>query len=209
MIPDMNARTRHAGMVASASAGRRVWLQATGVVGFALLTAAGAHLVVPVPGSPVPITLQTLFVLLAGMTLGPRLGVLSMGFYLVLGMTGYHVFAAASWSQGNVFGATGGYLIGFVLAQPVIGALTRRSDSPRPSLTRLSVTSNLVAAALAGNLIIFTIGLAWLQLWMSTAPAQTLAMGLWPFVPGLVLKTAAAVAGGYALQPLARRIRTS
>ena len=209
MIPNMNARTQRAGIVALASAGRRVWLQAAGVVGFALLTAAGAHLAVPVPGSPVPITLQTLFVLLAGMTLGPRFGALSMGFYLLLGMTGYHVFAAASWGQGNIFGATGGYLIGFVLAQPVIGALSRRSNSPRASLTRLSMTSSLLAAALAGNLIIFTIGLVWLQLWMNTAPVQTLAMGLWPFVPGLVLKTAAAVAGGHALQPLARRIRTS
>jgi biotin transport system substrate-specific component len=178
----------------------RVWFQAAGVVGFACLTAAAAHLAVPVPGSPVPITLQTLFVLLAGMTLGPRLGAMSMGFYLLLGLTGYHVFAAPFWGQGNVLGPTGGYLVGFVLAQPVIGALARRGEERRGQW------SNLVTAALAGDVVIFAAGLIWLQVWMQTGPAQTLAMGFWPFVPGLILKTAAAVPGGRLLQGLARRI---
>jgi biotin transport system substrate-specific component len=170
------------------------------VVGFALLTAVGAKIALPVPGSPVPITLQTLFVLLAGMTLGPRLGAVSMGFYLLLGMTGYHVFAAASWGHGNVLGATGGYLAGFVIAQPVIGALVRRVDPPRASW------STLLVAALAGSVVIFAVGLVWLHLWMHTTPARTLEMGLWPFAPGLILKAALAVAGGRLLQPLARRI---
>ncbi|MHC4234292.1 MAG: biotin transporter BioY, partial [Planctomycetota bacterium] len=89
----MNARWHDAHVVAPAAGADRVWLQAAGVVGFALLTAVGAKIALPVPGSPVPITLQTLFVLLAGMTLGPRLGAVSMGFYVLLGMTGYHVFA--------------------------------------------------------------------------------------------------------------------
>ncbi len=197
MIPRMNVRSHSAPIAASATAARRVWLQAASVVGFALLTAAGAHLAVPVPGSPVPITLQTLFVLLAGMTLGPRLGTLSMGFYLLLGMTGYHVFAAASWGHGNVLGPTGGYLIGFVLAQPVIGALARRSRGRSPGL---------LAAALAGNMVIFAVGLLWLQVWMQATPTQALAMGLGPFIPGLILKTAAAVAGGRLLQPLSGKL---
>jgi biotin transport system substrate-specific component len=200
MIPAMNARWHDAHVVAPAAGADRVWLQAAGVVGFALLTAVGAKIALPVPGSPVPITLQTLFVLLAGMTLGPRLGAVSMGFYLLLGMTGYHVFAAASWGHGNVLGATGGYLAGFVIAQPVIGALVRRVHPPRASW------STLLVAALAGSVVIFAVGLVWLHLWMHTTPARTLEMGLWPFAPGLILKAALAVAGGRLLQPLARRI---
>ena len=175
---------------------RRVWIQAAGVLGFALLTAAGAMVAIPLPGTPVPITLQTFFVILAGMTLGSRLGLASMGFYLLLGMTGYHVFAAASWGAGTVLGPTGGYLLGFVLAQPVIGHISRRARGRLPAL---------LAAACAGNAVIFAAGLIWLHLWMHTSPAATLTMGLAPFVPGLVAKTFAAASGGRLLQPVSKR----
>ncbi len=169
---------------------RRAWLPAAGVVAFALLTAAGAMVRIPVPGSPVPITLQTLFVLLAGMTLGPRLGAASMAFYLLLGMTGYHVFAAASWGAGTVLGPTGGYLLGFVLAQPVVGGIARLGNGRWPAL---------LAAAVAGYAVIFAAGLVWLNLWTGADWSATLAMGLAPFVPGTIVKTVAAVAGGMAL----------
>ncbi len=175
---------------------RRVWIQAAGVLGFALLTAAGAMVRIPLPGTPVPFTLQTLFVVLAGLTLGTRLGLASMGFYLLLGMTGYHVFAAASWGAGTILGPTGGYLLGFVLAQPVLGHITRPARGGLPAL---------LAAACAGNAVIFGAGLIWLHLWMHTSLAATLTMGLAPFVPGLIVKTLAAVAAGRFLQPVSRR----
>ncbi|MCP4247663.1 MAG: biotin transporter BioY, partial [bacterium] len=141
----MNTVSQAYDRTVSARAARRVAWQAAGVVGFALLTAMGAQIAIPVPGSPVPITMQTFFVLMAGMTLGPRLGVASMAFYLLLGMTGYHVFAAAWWSPGNFLGPTGGYLIGFVLAQPIVGALARRG---RGGWVRWR---DLAFAAVAGN----------------------------------------------------------
>ena len=175
---------------------RRVWIQAAGVVGFALLTTVGAAVKIPVPGTPVPITLQTLSVILAGMTLGSRLGMVSMGFYLLLGMTGYHVFAVASWGPGTMFGATGGYLLGFVLAQPVIGRLTQAGRG------RLH---GLLVAAVGGNAVIFGAGLIWLHLWLQTGLIETVSMGLVPFVPGLIAKTLAAVGGGHLLQPLSQR----
>jgi biotin transport system substrate-specific component len=174
---------------------RRVWMQAAGVVGFALLTTVAAQIRFYLPESPVPVTLQTLIVLLAGMTLGPRLGTASMAFYLLLGACGYHVFAGPAWQAAYLIGPTGGYLLGFVLAQPVIGWLAHRDDR----------WPGILAAALVGSAIIFAAGLLWLQVWMQTTVPQTLAMGLWPFIPGLVLKTAAAFAGGVALRPVSRR----
>lgn len=194
MIRRMNTVSPTYVRTLSSSVARRVAWQAVGVVGFALLTAVGAQIVIPVPGSPVPITLQTFFVIMAGMTLGPRLGTASMAFYLLLGMTGYHVFAAAWWSPGNFLGPAGGYLIGFVLAQPILGVVARRG---RDGWVRWR---NLALAALAANAVIFAVGLIWLQLWLHAPPAQTLAMGLWPFVPGLIVKTALAVPSGRALQ---------
>ena len=95
------------------------------MVGFALARGGGAHVAIPLPGTPVPMTLQTLVVLLAGVTLGPRLGLVSVTFYLLLGTAGYHVFAAGDWGLSTIFGATGGYLVGFALAQPILGSLTR------------------------------------------------------------------------------------
>ncbi len=175
----------------------RVWISVGGVVGFALLTAVGAQIAIPLPGTPVPMTLQTLFVLLAGVTLGPRLGTVSMAFYLLLGTAGYHVFALGNWGMATVFGSTGGYLIGFVLSQPVIGGLARLG----PKQWR-----RVVAAVVVGNLIIFAAGLTWLSFWLGTGLAETLALGLWPFVPALVAKTLLAAGVGGMVLPSARRL---
>ena len=87
-------------------------------------------------------------------------------------------------------------MLGFVLAQPVIGHIARRGQGRLPVL---------LAAACAGNALIFAAGLTWLHLWMHTSPAATLTMGLAPFVPGLVGKTLAAAGGGWLLQPVSRR----
>lgn len=197
MIPAMKSTTsaNHVFSLPAADS-RRVWVQAAGVVGFALLTAVGAQLRFYLPGNPVPVTLQTLVVLTAGMTLGPWLGTVSMMFYLLLGVSGYHVFAGPAWESAYLFGPTGGYLVGFVLAQPLIGWLTRRGTGG---------WGGILTAALAGNAIIFAAGLVWLHAWSQASAIETLALGLWPFVPGLILKTGAATAGGRALQPVARR----
>lgn len=175
-------------------------LMATGVVGFALLTALGAQAAWPVPGSPVPFTLQSLFVMLAAMLLGPRLGLISMLFYVGLGTVGYHVFAAGNVGLRTIFGPTGGYLLGFILAQPIIGALSR----PGPSLWL-----RLLPGLVAGNLALFACGLSWLHVWTSAGSATwstTLMMGFWPFLPDLALKLAVAYVVGLALIPRVRPI---
>jgi biotin transport system substrate-specific component len=181
-----------------AAAGRhtRVSLSVAGVVAFALLTAVGARIALPVPGTPVPITLQTFSVLLAGAILGPRLGTASMAFYLLLGTTGYHVFALGNWGLETVFAATGGYLVGFVLAQPIIGRVTR------PSRRRWR---QALAAMLLGTAVIYAVGLTWLALWAGTGLARTLELGFWPFLPFEVLKVALATGFGALIAPAARR----
>lgn len=186
-----------AAAAASTTAARPVWLAPAGVIGFALLTIAAAQVAFPLPGTPVPATLQTLAVVLAGVTLGPRLGAVSMALYLLLGLAGHHVFALNHAGVTTVFGATGGYLIGFLLAQPAVGAICRRGNTRWPTI---------LAAVLAGHAIIFAAGLVWLAFWSGTTPSQTLALGLWPFVPGMILKTAIAVSAGRLIVPHARRL---
>ena len=173
------------------------WVCAMGVIAFALLTALGAQIRVPLPGTPVPMTLQTLAVLLSGLTLGPWLGSASMLLYLLLGMTGVPVFADAVWTDGVLLGATGGYLVGFVLCQPVLGLIAS-------ARLNKSVWPTAVLAVVFGNIVIFGCGLVWLSAWLGTDLSQTLALGLWPFMIGMVLKTGVAAGLGGASAPVAR-----
>jgi biotin transport system substrate-specific component len=180
---------------AFSNAHSRVWYGAAGVVGFAALTAIGAHVAIPLPYTPVPITLQTLVVLLAGITLGPRLGLASMGLYLLLGTVGYRVFADQGWGWPALCGATGGYLLGFVAAQPLIGRLARRGT-----------WHSLLAASFAGNAVILGCGTIWLAVCLGLDAQTALAKGLWPFLLGDALKTALAATAGRAALPYARRL---
>ena len=166
-----------------------------GVVGFALLTAVGAWIRLPLPDTPVPVTLQTLIVVLAGVTLGPRLATLSMLFYLLLGAVGYHVFAAGDWGLQTLLGATGGYLVGFVLAQPVIGRLAPADGG----------ALSLATASLAGHAVVFFCGVSWLMYWAGCDLATALRLGFWPFIPGTLLKTGVAMALGFELLKLRSR----
>lgn len=183
---------------------RRLWLSVAGVVGFAVLTAVSARLAIPLPGTPVPLTLQTLFAVLAGITLGPTLGAASMAFYLLLGITGYNVFAVSVFEGGRFIGPTAGYLIGFVLAQPIVGCLAQRRMSGSRAPTRRNWMDVCVAAIL-GHAVIFGAGLIWLATYMQTDLSRTLEMGLWPFLTGTIVKTAFAAGVGGLLLPRARR----
>jgi biotin transport system substrate-specific component len=89
---------------------------AIGVTFFVLATALSAYVRIPVPGSPVPITLQTFFVLLAGAVLGRKLGAASQIGYVILGAVGLPIFQGAGYGIAYLFGPTGGYLMGFAAA---------------------------------------------------------------------------------------------
>ncbi len=165
-----------------------VLVKAAGVAGFALLTGLAAQVAIPLPHTPVPITLQTLVVTLAGITLGPWLGAASMAFYLLLGVCGTYVFAAGSWGFETILGARGGYLLGFLLAQPLLGWLARPTTRP---------LWGVVAGLVAAKVVIFGCGLIGLQLALGGTLNETLQRGLYPFLPGDVVKTLAALALAY------------
>jgi biotin transport system substrate-specific component len=154
------------------------------LAGSALL-ALSAKIQVPIP--PVPVTMQTLVVLLIGATYGWRLGGATVLLYLIEGMLGLPVFAntpPAAASPAYLLGPTGGYLVGYLAAAVVMGFLAERGwDRSLP---------RVVAMMTLGHLIIFAFGLAWLaQLF---GPAKAWAVGAMPFVLGTVLKTALAAA---------------
>lgn len=148
------------------------------VVGGALLTAAAAQLSVPL--WPVPITGQTLAVLLVGSALGARRGALSMVLYTVLGLAGLPVFAGGTAGPGVLLGPSGGYLVGFVAAAAVVGWVAERFGDRRFVAALLSFALGTVAS--------FAIGMVWLAVALGTDLQQTLAYGLWPFVVGGLAK---------------------
>lgn len=152
----------------------------SGVFALAIL----AQIAIPVPGSPVPVTGQTLGVLLIGTAYGSTLGVTTFALYLLAGIAGAPIFANNGFGIDRVIGATGGYLIGMLVATYVVGQLARlRLD--QKFLTALP-------SMLIGTVITFTFGLVWLQQYTGKDWAWTINAGLTPFIVGEVLKIAIA-----------------
>lgn len=142
------------------------------------LTAVGAYIMIPLP--PVPITMQTLFVNLAGALLGGYLGALSQVVYILLGVIGLPVFAGGKAGAGILIGPTGGYLIGFVVGAFVIGKLT--------ALRREPGLFWLMGAMTVGIAIVYGLGLVQLMIVAKLSFAKAVAVGLLPPLPGDVAK---------------------
>ncbi|MDY9926884.1 biotin transporter BioY [Methanosarcina sp.] len=154
---------------------------------FAALTAAGAYIQIPIPFSPVPVTLQVFFVLLAGSMLKSKWGSLSMIVYTLLGIAGLPVFAGGSSGIGVLFGPTGGYIFGFILAAYLTGKLSERAESVGKS--GLAVNALNMST---GILVIYTLGVFQLMLVAEIEPWKALALGAIPFLPGEIIKTSVA-----------------
>lgn len=154
------------------------------VVGGAALTAVMAQVSFHLPFTPVPITLQTLAVLLTGATLGSRRGALTQVVYVLLGLVGLPVFAGGTAGAAQVLGASGGYLAGFVVAGYVTGLLAERGWDRR--------ARSAWVAMLAGEVAVYGFGLAWLARYVGWS--HVIVLGLLPFVVGDLLKMMAASA---------------
>jgi biotin transport system substrate-specific component len=166
---------------------RDLLVSTAGVFGFAAVLAAASQVAIPLPFTPVPITLQPLIVVLAGLMLGPVAGAASMLVYLAAGAAGLPVFTPlGAPGIGRFLGPTGGYLIAYPAAAFVAGALARRA----PSLTGRWL------AATAGVAVILIGGVAQLAI-VSQSMSRALALGLTPFALLDVVKAfiAAAIAG--------------
>ncbi len=155
-------------------------LVVSGVLGLAVL----AQIAIPVPGSPVPVTGQTLGVLILGTAYGSTLGVTTFSIYMLAGIAGAPVFANSGHGLDRIVGATGGYLIGMLVATFVLGQLARfRLD--QKFLTALP-------SMLIGTVTTFSFGLIWLHQFTGQTWSWTFEKGLTPFIVGEVLKIAIA-----------------
>ncbi|MSO28639.1 MAG: biotin transporter BioY [Candidatus Planktophila sp.] len=158
--------------------------QASFIVGGTLFIAAMAQIAIPVPGSPVPVTGQTLAVYLIGTTYGARFGFATFATYLLAGVAGAPVFAAStgatSYGLARLTGATGGYLVGMLVATLVLGALADRKADQKFKTSFPSL--------ILGSAIVFAFGLTWLHSSLDLTWTQTISAGLTPFIFGEVLK---------------------
>lgn len=155
--------------------------QAALVVGGSAVVALSAQIRFGLPFTPVPVTGQTFAVLFAGALLGGRLGAASMTIYWTAGAFGLPVFNGWGGGWAMATGPTGGYIVGFIAAAFVVGWFTERGWDRGP---------RIILPLLAGNALIYALGLPWLARFVG--PHEVLHAGLWPFIPGDLLKLVAA-----------------
>jgi biotin transport system substrate-specific component len=167
------------------------------------VVAASAQFVVPMPFSPVPMTLQPLAVLVVGGLLGGAAGLGALLLYLALGVLGLPVFAAGGSGLLHLMGPTGGYLIAFPLAAGVAGALTSSAISA-PGVRPGGVLRVLLSCAL-GMVIIHAGGVAQLAL-LGGNPLMAFRVGFVPFLTGDLIKVGLAAALILAAGPKIRSI---
>src|SRR5512141_2467778 len=165
--------------VAAMSAARQVAI----VIGASLLVALCARLSLPLPFTPVPLTLANFGVLLVGLMLGSKRGFAALALYLAQGAAGLPVFSSAGpGGIAQLFGPTGGYLLAYPLAAFFAGWIAERGAG---KFLRYAV------AALVAEVVVFAGGLAWLMVWTRGA-TQAVNFGLLPFVFAEIIKIMAA-----------------
>jgi len=162
--------SKYLSLTSDHSVARAFW-----IVTFAILTAVGAQIEIPM--NPVPFTLQTFFVLLSGAFLGRKGGFLSMSLYLFLGLLGFPVFAGGGFGLQSIIGPSGGYLLAFPFASFLIGYLISLRHS------RFFV----IAAMFSGLFLIFSLGTIQLNFvyfhsWTDSLKAGLIAFSVWDFV---------------------------
>jgi biotin transport system substrate-specific component len=159
----------------------QTWAKIFALFSFIILTALGAYVRIPLPFTPVPITLQTFFVLLSGAVLGKRWAPASQAGYLLLGLVGLPVFSGAGAGIAYLFGPTGGYIIGFVVSSWIVGKMIHQGN--RKDLTRVILAMTI--GSLGG---IYLFGLLGLCLFLKYSLSQALALGFFPFILGDAIK---------------------
>lgn len=153
------------------------------VAGFSLIIAISAQVSIPLPFTPVPVTLQTFAVVLTGALLGSRRGAATLIAYLAEGLAGLPVFSLGGAGLGHLLGPTGGYLVGFVAAAWLTGFLVERRAAAR--------LPGALLVIVAGHLVPYVTGVAWLS--VAVGLPRAIILGFVPFLVGDALKVAASV----------------
>ena len=158
----------------------------------------GGYISIPIPVGPVPIALADFFVMLTGLFLGWKYGLISVALYIVLGTLGLPVFAGGRAGLAVILGPTGGFLFGYLLMAAAIGFIL--------SKTKPSIVVYLIALVL-GNILLYLIGVPWLKAIMNMSWPAAIAAGFTPFVIGIIIKIAAAAALARVFLPRFRQIQ--
>jgi biotin transport system substrate-specific component len=173
---------------ATVSARRKAISGLTLIALFAALTATGTFIAIPLPFSPVPIVLQNLFVILAGLILGPVKGGLAVALYLAAGAIGAPVFAGATGGFTRFFGPTGGFLLGYLLSALVAGVI-----AGQPKAGAAAPLWRIILAAVLGLLSGYLLGIPWLKHVLDTTWLGAFTAGFFPFLIGDTVKGVIAV----------------
>lgn len=154
--------------------------QSGAIVGGTVFLALMAQIAIPVPGSPVPVTGQTLGALLLGTAYGAELGFATFSFYLLMGVVGAPIFAGGSHGLDRIVGPTGGYLVGMLIATALTGALAGRKWDQK--------ILTVIPTMILGEIIIFAAGIFWLHHATAQSWSWSIAKGFTPFILGEIIK---------------------
>lgn len=162
------------------------WSKLLGTSLFAVLLCFSSLIKIPLPFTPVPITLQNLVVFLAGAMLGPSCGMASVAVYIALGISGIPLFANTGFGLAYLFGPTGGYLLGFLAAAGLIGYLTEKTKTKNILI--------LYAVMLFGMAVVYGAGGCWLKIGYGWSFKEIFFLGVSPFLlPDMMKAFVAAV----------------
>jgi biotin transport system substrate-specific component len=180
MVQVSQVSTLKSAFITRSTVASQISMILTGTVFLAVM----AQIAFPIPGSPVPFTGQTLGVLLLGTAYGAGLGFSTVAFYLLMGMAGAPIFSSGTSGIERIVGPTGGYLVGMLISSLVLGALAGRKWDQK--------IKTVIPTMIIGNLVIFAIGLLWLNQYTGQSWLWTFEKGFTPFVFGEIIKIAIA-----------------
>ncbi len=166
---------------------QRVILRSGTVLAGTAFLALCAHVALPLPFSPVPLTLQTFAVLLIGLTFGPSMAGTTLALYLAEGVCGMPVFAPTGpGGMAQLMGPSGGYLLAYPIAAVCVGFVAMRLARVTPR-----IAANIVAGV-CGTILTLALGASWLGVFTHLGASRVAMMGVFPFLPGEAVKIVAA-----------------
>lgn len=163
---------------------------------FAAISAVSGFIAVPIPGTPIPIVLQNMMVVLSGMLLGPLLGTASTVLFIVSGLLGLPVLSGGTGGFAKLMGPTGGFIIGYAFSSLAAGLVAGRPTMGK----RISVVRTVIAAVL-GFFIMYVPGVLHFMRSLDKTFSETLALCVLPYLPGDAVKTVLCVILAKALRP--------
>jgi biotin transport system substrate-specific component len=159
---------------------------------FAALISVLSQIAIPLPFSPVPVTLQTFAVVLTGAILGSRKGFLAMAVYTLMGAFGLPVFAQAKSGFPVIFGPSGGFIFGFIIAAYLIGKIIEKKE--------IQTYAGTLGAMAIGLVVIYTLGLLQLKFVLGLSFGKAFMVGVVPYLPLEVVKTLLGAYIGFAVR---------